>query len=733
MRNLDASRTRWVKVRLGVLSVLVLAGAGTLVWRAYDLQVSSGVVLAAEAEAAQFRDVHLAPKRGTIYDRTGSELAVSVDVETIVANPRVLRAEGVEPADAARRLAPVVGVDVETLTTRLSRASAYASIARQVSPEVAEAVRVLDIPGVYFTRESDRFYPNRSLAAHILGHVNVDGEGAAGLEMSMDEHLRGDPATVPALRDAEGRVVFSDTLLDDRATLGDDVYLTIDRTIQAVAERELELSVRTFEAQAGSVVVMDPATGEILAMASYPTFDPNDPGASPPASWRFRAITDRFEPGSTVKPFTIAAALAAGVLRPTEMIDCLHGVMEVEGAARITDTHPNDALSPAGILLHSSNIGAALIGGRLGARGLYRAFRRFGFGAMTGIPLPGETAGVLSHHTRWYERDLYSIAFGQGMSVNALQLATAMGVIANGGRLVEPILVSRVVEPDGDLALEASPRVRRQVIPRATARLVADMLTAVTSEAGTGAEAAIDGYLVAGKTGTAQISDELGDYATNSGRWLSSFVGFVPAEAPRLVIAVIIHEPTIDHYGGVVAGPVFRRVGEAALRHLGVPPSGSGDALDAIARDLRERARLRSAAEIAVAATAPATDVEAEPEVAVVPVEVGEGEALVPDLDGSSARRAREACAALGLEVELEGSGSVVAQSPAAGTVVELGTRVRLVLARPSERDAPIDAWDEPVVAPADGEHAEGPRRPLGDGAPALAALPPRRREEAAR
>ncbi len=668
-------RLRGLRIRIAMLGVLLLAAGGAVLNRAYRLQIVQGDELRAEAEAQQLRDVHLSPKRGTIYDRSGTELAVSVDVDSIYASPRTMHREGVDTAAAATRLAAVLGVDRERIATRLASDRYFVWIERQVTPDESAAVAALDIPGVATTEEAHRFYPNGSLAAHVLGFSNVDGEGIEGVELALEERLHGERADVPAVRDRRGRVVFSETLLDDRATQGDDVFLTIDHTIQHVAERELELSIRTFEARAGSVVVMDPQSGEILAMASYPTFDPNHPTSSSADARRFRAITDRFEPGSTVKPFTIAAALAQGVLTAGEQIDCHDGSFEiVEGERAIHDTHRHGLLTPAEILAESSNIGAAVIGMRLGRQGLYRAFRRFGFGHTTGIPLRGEVSGLLRHHSEWYERDLATAAFGQGMSVTALQLATAMTAIANGGRLMEPILVRRVLDGHGDTVEETLPHARRQVVPRSTARLVADMLTAVTGEEGTGAEAAIPGYLVAGKTGTSQKADEVhGGYRAESdpeARWTASFVGFVPAESPRLVIAVIIDEPIISHYGGEVAGPVFRRVGEAALRHLGVPPVGSGDALTDLAAEIRQRARLH-------VASSPAHE-EAAPE-----VEPGEDETRVPDLAGVTARHALVALAAAGLVGEIEGAGVVSSQTPAARAIVPRGAVVHAVLERP--------------------------------------------------
>jgi cell division protein FtsI (penicillin-binding protein 3) len=687
-----------MRVRMALLCVLLLAGAGAVLARAYDLQVVHGEEHRATAESQQLRDVQLAPRRGTIFDRHGAELAVSVDADSVYANPRQMHRDGVDTSVAALRLSQVLGVDSARLEQRLGADRLFVWLERQVTPEEAAAVQALDIPGVTVTREARRYYPNRELAAHVLGFANVDGEGIEGIELTLNERLRGASTAVPALRDRRGRVVFSEQLLDDRASLGEDVYLTLDKTLQHIAERELALSVRTFEAAAGSIVVMDPQTGELLAMASYPAFDPNAPGDAPPSHRRFRAITDRFEPGSTIKPMTIASALAGGVLRPAEQIDCHMGEWTVvEGERAITDTHDWGLLTPAEILAHSSNIGSAQVGMRLGRQGLYRAFRRFGFGQPTGIPLPGEVSGTLRHHSRWYERDFASIGFGQGMSVTALQLAAGMAAIANGGRLMRPTLVRRVLDGRGNVLEESTPEVRRQVVPAHTARLVSDMLTAVTSDEGTGAEAAIDGYLVAGKTGTAQMASVSGP-GYSEDRWLSSFVGFVPAEAPRVVIAVIIQEPVIDHYGGVVAGPVFRRVGEATMRHLGVPPAGSADALEELesrarARARREREAQREAQRAAREAT-PAQGEATAPSSEPAP-EPGEGEVRVPSLLGLTARAVVQSLDAAGLVPHLEGSGVVTAQVPAPDSVAAHGSFVRVVLGRPSVVEDEVLATDE--------------------------------------
>ena len=692
MRNLDPRRIVWMKVRIAVLAVLLFSAGGAVAHRAYQLQIQQGVDLRKLAEDQYLRDIRLAPKRGTIFDRRGAPLAVSVDVDSVWANPRELRSLGGDPMANALALARVLpGVDAESLARKMASDRYFVWLQRRITPQQAAAVHALALPGVSMSREARRYYPNRDLAAHVLGFADIDGLGIEGIERQYETQLRGSVSAVPAIRDRRGRVVFSEQLLDDRAAQGDDLVLTIDKAIQVVAENELALAVRTSEARAGSVVVMDPQTGELLALANYPTFNPNDPSNATAMARRNRAVTDRYEPGSTIKTFTVAGALAAGAIAPEQLIDCEHGAMRV-AEYTIHDSHPWDILTPALILARSSNIGTAKIGAALGRPGLFRTLRRFGFGELTGITLPGETAGILRNYRRWYDMDAATIAFGQGVSVTTMQLAVAMSAIANGGQLMEPILVRSVRDGRGEVVEETLPRVRRQVVPAGTARLVGDMLTAVTGPGGTGVEAAIDGYLVAGKTGTAQKADYVaGGYAAD--QWIASFVGFVPADHPRLVIAVMIDEPVIEHYGGLVAGPVFRRVGEAALRHLGVPATDGGQILALRAAATRDAA-LRSRQETELARTA-CREARREGHACVEPAPVAadlpatpiddltpaEGETRVPEVGGRTARAALVALAAAGLVGELEGSGVVASQAPASGEFVPRGQRVRLVLA----------------------------------------------------
>ena len=658
MKGRSNRRQRWFRARVAFLGLCLMGTATLVMVRAFHLQVASGDRLREMAEGQHLRKLRVSPRRGAIYDRHGAELAVSTDVDSVYANPRRLKAMEQNPKLVARRLSQALDVDAALLEKRLSSDRYFVWIERRVTPYEASRVRELDIPGVELTTESRRYYPNRHLGAHLIGFADIDGRGIEGIELAYEDQLRGFDRRVDAIRDRRGQVVFADDMEDDRTMQGQNVVLTIDKTIQHVAERELALGVRTFEARGGSVVVMDPSTGEILALANYPPFNPNEPSKHPTAHRRNRALVDRFEPGSTVKPFTMAAALAAGAVKPNQSINCENGVARI-GGRRLHDAHPYEWLTPTQILAHSSNIGTAKIALELGKKDLYRAFRRFGFGEPTGIGVPGETAGILRHYRRWYEIDTANISFGQGMSVTNVQLATAMGAIANGGQLMQPVLVRRMTDGHGATIEENKPRVRRQVVPRRIAKLVGQMLTAVTEPGGTAVEAGVDGYLVAGKTGTAQKADYVkGGYAKD--KWLASFIGFLPAERPAVVISVVIDEPVIAHYGGTVAGPVFRRIAEVTLRHMGIAPEGR----QAILEKKKEQRK-------AVAAADP------------VPVEkedVEKGQSAVPDVRSLPLRQAVIALHAQSLVPEVRGSGVVVSQEPPPGKAVSHGAVVHIEL-----------------------------------------------------
>jgi cell division protein FtsI (penicillin-binding protein 3) len=669
---------------MGILSGVMGLGLGGFVSSAYRVQVEDGPAWRETAEKQRQRRLHIEPKRGTIYDRNGLALAASVEVPSLSADVVEMLHAATTPAaeadilhDAAARLGRVLSLDASELYARLATKRRFLWVKRRITADEANAIRDLEDPkqarpirGLAIEGEGHRYYPGRELAGPVLGFVAPDGQGKDGLELALDDELRGHLEEVKGLRDRSGHLLFSDVATDQEALAGHDVTLTLDEGIQHVAEQELDAAQRTYETKSASIVVLDPNTGEILALASSPGYNPNDYSESDVDARRDRAVTDRFEPGSTMKVFTVAAALASGSLQPTETIFCENGSYKV-GSARISDTEPHDWLTPTQILAKSSNIGALKIGLALGEPGLYAAFRRFGFGEPTGLPLPGEAAGVLRPRGRaWFDVETATASFGQGVSVTTIQLAMAFASIANGGRLLEPILVRRITDGRGRVLREGLPHVRRETVPPQIARLVTEMLTSVTEEGGTAVEAAVPGFRVAGKTGTAQKADPAtGKYSVD--RYTASFVGIVPADRPRLVITVVLDEPMVGHYGGALAAPVFRRVAEASLRYLGVAPS------QALTRADRARQHAEDGQAAAAGPVPPPSLVDLAR--ATSPMTLGPNEIRVPDATGLGARDALKLIVAAGLLPQIEGSGHLVRQAPQAGVGAVKGSTVRLV------------------------------------------------------
>jgi cell division protein FtsI (penicillin-binding protein 3) len=682
----EAARGRWVRIRMGLLCGLLSLGLGLVVSAAFSIMVEDGAGWRELAESQRQRRLHVAPKRGGIYDRNGDALAVSVDVPS-ASMDAVELLRGVVPQqvprvarDASNRIGAVLSIDPALVEKKILAKRRFSWLKRQITVEEAEGVRRLahgeggtPIRGLVVEGEGRRYYPRRELAGPLLGFVAPDGEGKDGLEHEMNEDLAGRVEELRGLRDRSGRLLFSEGIEDERALAGHSVTLSIDQGLQYLAEHELAAAVRTFEARGGSVVVVDPTSGDILALASFPTFNPNDYTASEPDARRLRATTDVFEPGSTLKIFTVAAALGAGTIKPTEKLYCEKGMMPVDNVV-IRDTHPAEWLTIAQVLALSSNICAAKIGLGLGGDRLYEALRRFGFGETAGLPLPGESSGTLRPKGRpWVQVETASAAFGQGIGVTNLQLAMATAAIANGGELLEPVLVKRVTTADGEVVREATPRVRRRVVPTHVARTLSELLVAVTEGEGTGTEAAIDGYRVAGKTATAQKADP-GSARYSLDRYIASFVGYVPAEKPVVAVAVTIDEPMVDHAGGTVAAPVFRRVAQASLKLRGLVPRGKVHA------DVTELARspdpAQHAMELIRRAQGKAPAVQ-EGVAANGPVPAGR--VRVPDLTGAPTREALRRSFELGVTPRLSGSGLLVSQTPPPGSVMEKGQDLLLV------------------------------------------------------
>jgi cell division protein FtsI (penicillin-binding protein 3) len=559
------SAGRWTRIRLVACGVVFGGLFFAIGKRSFNLQIEQGDRLKVMAEEQYLREIELPPRRGRILDRNGAELASTADVDSIYCNPRRLP----DVRDAARRIARVLGLDWRDLEKKLSQRRYFAWIKRKVTPDEAVAVRALQLPGVAFTREPRRFYPNRTLAATVMGQAGSDGRGLDGVELAMDGFLRGSASTVQGVRDALGRDLFVEGMADPPNGTGSDVMLTIDRYLTFVTERAIAEGAARYHAKAVVAVMMDPRTGEILAMASVPSYNPNDTGGAEGGA-RDRAITDTFEPGSTMKTFTIASALDAGVVRVDDRVDCLMGRMMV-GKYTIHDSHPHGVLTVAEVFKFSSNIGATKIARRLGRERFAEALGRFGFGRPTQVGLPGERAGVVRPVERWGDIGFANVSFGQGITVTPLQMVSGVSAIAAGGVYHQPRIISRVVAPDGSVETPAAGTDRR-VMSESAARVMINVMRGPVETGGTAKQAAIDGYPVAGKTGTAQ---KVANGHYDAEKWVSSFVGFAPANDPRVAIIVLVDEPQGGHLGGAVAAPIFKEIAEQALRYLHVPPTAT--------------------------------------------------------------------------------------------------------------------------------------------------------------
>jgi cell division protein FtsI (penicillin-binding protein 3) len=638
-----------------------------LIVRLVQLQVLGREGFERQAARQSERTINLDPRRGAILDRNGRPLAVSVDAESIYAVPQEIH----EPDKTAAALALSLGLDAPArheLVAQLQRSRAFVWVRRKVDPRLTREVRDLQLEGIGFLTETRRYYPKRELAAQVLGYVGVDNTGMSGIEYAFEDLIRGRAAKVSVRTDARRRPMET---TEKPSTDGHAVVLTLDEAIQYAAERELERAVAETGSIAGVAVVMDPRTGEVLAMAGRPTFNPNRFNAYASSRWRNRAVTDAYEPGSVFKVFTAAAALQEKVVDPDETVDCGDGAIEIAGT-RMNDHAVFHQLTFRDVIAHSSDIGMIRVAQRLGRENLNRHIRDFGFGSTTGVELPGESSGLLRPPSRWSALSLASLSFGQEVGVTALQLTAAMAAVANGGYLMKPMILKQVEDASGHVVKAVRPVAVRRVIEPDTVDVLTDLLKGVV-RGGTGRRAAVTGYTVAGKTGTAQKIEASGRYSMVD--HVASFLGFVPAARPALVILVSLDTPRGEHNeGGDVAAPVFARIAEQALAHLAVPPEDPDRAF-------------RMVAYRADTSGVPVAYHPAPPS----PPPTGRGEpTLMSDLRGLPAREAAAAAARQGLIVELKGSGRVVAQTPAPGTELEAVMTCVLTLSRtPVQGGAP--------------------------------------------
>ncbi len=536
-----------------VLGALMLS-AGLLIWRAVDLQISDSEFLQGQGDARHLRVVEIPAHRGMITDRHGEPLAISTPVDSVWVNPQEIMAASAEWP----RLARLLELDIDELTQRLMtrQTREFVYLKRRISPDLAQRVKALGIPGVFLQREYRRYYPAGEVAAHVVGFTDVDDTGQEGLELAYDDWLQGVSGSKRVIKNRLGHIV-EDVESIEVPEAGKELRLSIDRNIQYLAYRELKTAIRDHRAKSGSIVVLDAKTSEVLAMVNQPSYNPNNRSTLKSSHVRNRAVTDVFEPGSTVKPFTIAAALESKKYLPGNIIRTGPGYYRV-GRDTVRDTKNYGNLNLTDILVKSSNVGTSKLALSLAPEKLWGLYSRAGFGSLTYSGFPGEVSGLMTDHWKWSEIDQATFSFGYGMSVTTLQLARAYTVLANGGRL----------SPVSFLALEEAPAQQEQVIEPAVAKRVLKMMEAVVSEKGTGAKADVVGYRVAGKTGTVHKSD-IGGYSEE--RYLSIFAGMAPASDPRLVAVVMINEPRTEAYhGGQAAAPTFAKVMGGALRQLGV-------------------------------------------------------------------------------------------------------------------------------------------------------------------
>lgn len=542
-----------VRARLyTVLMVLALAGTGLLV-RAFDLQVLRKDFYQHQGDARFLREIAIPTSRGMITDRHGEPLAVSTPVESIWANPRVILSH----RDRLPQLAGALGMPEDVLEQRLAQRAdrEFVYLRRHLGPDAAQAILDLGVPGVNSQREFRRFYPGGEVLAHVIGYTNIDDNGQEGLELAFDEWLTGRPGSQRVIRDRLGRVVENVELVSAPQP-GRDLALTIDRRIQYLAYRELKVAVMEHQAASGSVVVLDVASGEILAMVNTPSYNPNSRGNSEPAARRNRAVTDVLEPGSVIKPFTVIAGLESGQFRPETMIDTTPGRMQVARHI-VRDVRDFGPVDMTRLLTKSSNVAAVRIAMALPNEHLHDTFRRFGFGEFSGCGFPGESAGVLPSPRSWGVLEKATLSYGYGLSATPLQVAQAYAALGNGGRLRAPTFVRGALNPE------------TAVIDPQLAASVVKMLESVTGREGTAQLASIPNYRVAGKTGTSRKA-VAGGYQS---RYISLFAGLVPASRPRLAAVVVIHDPAGQHYyAGLVAAPAYSRIMEGSLRLLDVPP-----------------------------------------------------------------------------------------------------------------------------------------------------------------
>jgi cell division protein FtsI (penicillin-binding protein 3) len=558
---------KYFRFRILLVGIIFLFSFMAIAAKAIHLQVYRSLWLSQKASNQYEQSSTISGKRGIIYDRNLREMAVSIDVTSIAAYP--FRIE--DPSATAKLLADSLNLDASRIQDKLATKKPFVWIKRQTTAKETRAVRGLKIPGIDFVTEFNRYYPHTILAAQALGFTGLDGAGLEGIEFYYNQHLKGTPRVSTVYKDALGKGFSAVPELSGNSR-GHDLILTIDSNIQYIAEKALQEAVDRYSALSAIAIVAQPRTGAILAIAQCPHINPNVYSNYDKSLWRNRAVTDAFEPGSTLKIFSAAAALEYGETTAGSLFYCENGAYRI-GKNVVHDIHKRGWLSLQQIIKFSSNIGAVKVGQKVGAKNLYRMLRNFGFGQKTGIDSPGETSGSLSDYKSWSNMDTGAISFGHGVSVSAIQMISAVGAIANDGILMKPYIVQQIVNQNGDIVKGFKPQKIRRAISASSAKIVKNIMKTVITEGGTGVNAALDGYSVGGKTGTSRKLDKNGKYSDN--KHIASFIGFTPADDPEIVILVVIDEPKEKYYASIVAAPVFKQIAQQTLNYLDVPPDGN--------------------------------------------------------------------------------------------------------------------------------------------------------------
>jgi len=706
--------------RLYLLGALLILWCGGICARLVYLQIFRYGSFERRAQRQQQRTEEVAAKRGIIYDRAGRELAMSISVDSVFAVPT----EVPDLAGTISLISRITKTDPREILARCKAAKTFCWVVRKADAEIADRIRNLNLRGVYFQKESKRFYPNRELAAQVLGYVGMDDEGLSGIEREYDEKLRGKPGQMLISVDARKQWFGS---VEKQPEPGQNVVLTLDQQVQYIAERELRAAMEQTHAETGTIIVENPHTGEILALANQPTFNPNLAREITSERLKDHAVSDVYEPGSTFKVVTVSAALDEGLTQPDEKFDCQMGSIVINGR-RIHDWHPFGVMPVSDILAHSSDVGAIKIALRLGDERLYKYIRAYGFGQQTGIELPGETRGLTKPLSRWSKISIGAISMGQEIGVSPLQLAAMVSTIVNDGVWVPSRIVAATTEPQNAPQMIAfHPVQERRVISLLTAAQMKQMMQGVVLR-GTGRKAILAGYSSAGKTGTAQKVDPA-THTYSRTKYIASFAGFAPVNSPAITVAIILDSPLGGHHGGQVAAPVFQRVAQQVLEymhtphdvelpasrqvlmasqsvkdqdlaegspdHLGEPvdvaearsgdsvsqPDSSSDAQAStlgtvVAAALRERDTVATVNPVAVPPTSDPQRTDHLPPSGTVVLDVEPVGITVPSFVGKSVRAAIEIAEDSGLDLDAVGSGVAREQSPAAGAHVAAGSRV---------------------------------------------------------